>query len=281
MPLRRYVFAATMLLAALAASGLRAAPLDPNSFTSLGTMNLAAGSYTVDTSALTLTGPGTNFNGVVSGSICVFCFDSITVQTGATVTCVGTRPVAFLSKGTAIISGTISADGGDAQVGFTGFTPAGGAGGGAGGTAGDPGLAIPNGNGGGPGGGTASSGNSASGGGGFGSAGANGGGSGTPGMPGGAAYGDLATQLQGGSGGGGGEYTGGGGGGGGIELGAIGAITINSGGILSADGGDGEVANYGASGGGSGGGIYVHSNAALTLAGTIRVRGGGGGKGGC
>lgn len=232
MPLRRYVFAATVLLAALAASGLRAAPLDPNSFTSLGTMNLAAGSYTVDTTALTLTGPGTNFNGVVSGSICVFCFDSITVQTGATVTCVGTRPVAFLSKGTAIISGTISADGGDAQVGFTGFTPAGGAGGGAGGTAGDPGLAIPNGNGGGPGGGTASSGNSAS-------------------------------------------------GGGGIELGAIGAITINSGGILSADGGDGEVANYGASGGGSGGGIYVHSNAALTLAGTIRVRGGGGGKGGC
>ncbi|MBV6516764.1 MAG: hypothetical protein HPKKFMNG_02454 [Planctomycetes bacterium] len=111
MPLRRYVFAATVLLAALAASGLRAAPLDPNSFTSLGTMNLAAGSYTVDTTALTLTGPGTNFNGVVSGSICVFCFDSITVQTGATVTCVGTRPVAFLSKGTAIISGTISADG--------------------------------------------------------------------------------------------------------------------------------------------------------------------------
>ncbi|CAG0929094.1 hypothetical protein PLCT1_00922 [Planctomycetaceae bacterium] len=271
-------------LAALFGSALSAAPLDPASFTSLGTMNLAAGTYTVNSSAMTLTGPGANFTGVASGNICVFCFASITIQTGAIVNCSGTRTVAFLSQSTVSISGLINGDGGDAQVGFTSFTPAGGPGGGAGGLAGNPGVPVANGAGGGTGGGSPASGSGGAGGGGFGSAGSRGGDSTITtdlGQPGGIAYGNLATLLEGGSGGGGGEYTGGGGGGGGIEVGATGNIDIASAGIVSADGGDGEVANYGASGGGSGGGIYVHTAGALTLAGTIRVRGGGGGKGGC
>lgn len=262
---------------ALAASSAAAAPLDPTAFTSLGTLNLAAGTYTVNTDAMTLTGPGTNFTGVASGNTCVFTFADITIQAGAVVNCTGTRTVAFLSQGTATISGTINGNGEDAPAGFISTMPLGGPGGGNGGNGTTPWTA-----GSGPGGGSPSVGTSGSGGGGFANPGANGGDTVAPGgQAGGAAYGDLATQLEGGSGGGGGEMTGGGGGGGGIEVTAVGDVTINAGGLISADGGNGAVANQGASGGGSGGGVIVSSSGLLTLAGTISVVGGDGGIGGC
>ncbi|MCL4730704.1 MAG: hypothetical protein KJ044_09765 [Planctomycetes bacterium] len=269
------------LLLACAAGGLGAAPLDPAAFTSLGTLNLGSGTYTVNTTAMTLTGPSTSFTGVASGNICVFCFASVNIQSGAVLNCTGTRTLAFLSQGSMTIEGTINCNGETAQGTFVGTNYIGGPGGGNGGLAGSSGTTS--GAGSGPGGGMPAINHGGAGGGGFGTAGARGGDGispADPGQNGGPAYGDLSALLQGGSGGGGGWLRGGGGGGGGLELGASGDITILRAGVLSARGGDGEVANQGASGGGSGGGIFVHTPGTLTFGGLIDVRGGGGGKGG-
>src|SRR5215831_14045096 len=68
--------------------------LAPCDFTSLGNLNLLSGSYTINTSGTpTLTGPGTNFTGVVSGGIAVFDFDSVNIGAGVTITAAGTRPL--------------------------------------------------------------------------------------------------------------------------------------------------------------------------------------------
>jgi hypothetical protein len=98
-------------------------------------------------------------------------------------------------------------------------------------------------------------------------------------------YGDLTKALQAGSGGGGSgtEFAGGGGGGGGgggaVELGALGAITIN-GQVLAdgAKGGDSPLFGY-EGGGGSGGGIILDGTT-VTVTGTARVSAGGGGYSG-
>lgn len=272
---------AALLLALCMGASLEATALDPSAFTSLGTLDLPAGNYTVNTTAMTLTGPATNFTGVASGNICVFCFASINIQANAIVKCTGSRTVAFLSQGTITVDGTFDCSGETAQGTFVSTNYIGGPGGGNGGLSGA--SATTSGAGSGTGGGLPALNNGGAGGGGFGTAGARGGDGispADPGQNGGAAYGDLATLLEGGSGGGGGWLNGGGGGGGGLEVGAVGNVTINRTGVLNARGGDGEVANLGASGGGSGGGIFVHSVATLTFGGLIDVRGGGGGKGG-
>jgi len=240
---------------------------------------MPSGTYTVDTTAMTMQGGAINFTGVASGNICVFTFNSIDIQSGAVINCTGSRCVALLSQSTFNLEGTINAAGQNATGTFTGMTYIGGPGGGAGGLTGYP----QGGTGGGPGGGIGALLTGGGGGGGYGTAGARGGDNpaGTePGQNGGPAYGDLATLLEGGSGGGGGDLNGGGGGGGGVELGAAGDITIPRFAVVNARGGDGEVANYGATGGGSGGGVFIHTPATLTFGGLIDVRGGGGGKGG-
>src|SRR5580698_5812016 len=48
--------------------------LNPAAYASLGTFNPGPGTYTIDTTAGTLTGPSTSFTGVLSGGIEVFDF---------------------------------------------------------------------------------------------------------------------------------------------------------------------------------------------------------------
>ena len=97
--------------------------------------------------------------------------------------------------------------------------------------------------------------------------------------PGGAPYGDLARQLQGGSGGGAGSAAAGGGGGGGaIEIGAVGHLAIS--GSILANGGSVSSSTEGGFGGGGGGGgsggsIFLHANSVL-LTGGLSTAGGDG-----
>jgi hypothetical protein len=240
------------------------------------------GTYTVDTTALTLTGPATSLTGTDQGGVAVFSFDNVDIPGTATINVHGSRPFKLLASGSLTLAGVINGSGTSATDSTAGPN-AGGPGGGAGGADGtQPGA--------GPGGGGVSSTHfNGAGGGGFGGTGARGGLStsspgGTAGV-GGGSYGDLnSPSLQGGSGGGGDTFsggtggTGGGGGGGGIAL--VGAtVTVASSGVVLADGGGGAVGT-GASGGGSGGGIVVHGNI-VEIDGALVARGGPGGAGGC
>ncbi|MEZ6073232.1 MAG: hypothetical protein R3C10_23920 [Pirellulales bacterium] len=78
------------------------APLDPNAFTSLGTLDLASGSLTFDTDALTVSGAfsGTGVlkaQGIGIPDIAVFTFDAVTIADGVTLSFVGTRPMRFVA----------------------------------------------------------------------------------------------------------------------------------------------------------------------------------------
>jgi hypothetical protein len=92
-----------------AAGRVRADPLNPLDFTSLGAFPTAPGDYTINTSGTpTLTGPGgTTLTGVVSHGIAVFDFDAIHVTSGETFTGTGSLPLALLSRTNATIAGTI------------------------------------------------------------------------------------------------------------------------------------------------------------------------------
>jgi hypothetical protein len=279
------------LLAAVAASvasmfcnaQAQAAPLDPNSFSSLGTLNIGGGSITIDTDALSITGAAT-FNGATfsqgngAPDVAVFSFGSLNIGAGVTINVVGTRPLALLSQSAMSIASPISVSGSDASSTAGGAAGAGGYGGGTGGTTGSFGS--------GPGGGGGVPTFDHDGGGaGFGGAGGSGFTFSTPG----ASYGDLLIALQGGSGGGGGKSGsgnagGGGGGGGAIELGAVEAMTLSS--SVTSNGGTGANLPF-QGGGGAGGGILLHA-ATFTLstlqaaggAGPISLGAGGGGGGG-
>jgi hypothetical protein len=236
----------------------------------------APGAYTVDTTALTLDGPGDDYIGTDQGGVAVFAFENITILNGATLTVTGTRPLRLVAAGTMSMAGTIIANGASA----TDFTPtaaAGGPGGGAGAAGSGPGTV-----GAGPGGGRTyvSNINNGGGGGGHGGRGAAGAVHTAPetGSQYGAAYG-AALDLQGGSGGGAGPNTSGGGGGGAVELVAK-SLTVASSGSVGVDGGGGAVGAGGASGGGSGGGIRLDGGE-VTVAGVLLARGGQGGIGGC
>jgi hypothetical protein len=265
-----------------AAGRAEAGPLNPLDFASLGAFPTAGGSYTINTSGTpTLTEPnGTTLTGVVFNGIAVFDFDSIVVFPGIppqSITAAGSLPLALLSRTNVTIGGMINVS----AQGI--FTP--GPGGGSG--------QFPNSPSGGPGvgGNSGFTGVAASGagGGGFGGFGGAGTSLGSPGGFGGPSYGDLLRQLQGGSGGGG-PINGlpqagpgpGGGGGGAIDIGAVGSLTIISGGI-SANGGPGgsSAASGFGGGGGSGGGIFLHADSVQLFAGTLlSAAGGDGGAGG-
>jgi hypothetical protein len=254
-----------------------AAPLDPNGFTSLGTLNISSGMLTIDTSTLQVAGAA-SFTGVVHAQggglpdIAVFAFDNINIGSGVTVTVSGARPVALLSKGNAVVGAALDVSAVDALFETVGGAAGpGGAGGGDGGVH-DPPLAPTAGAG--PGGGGVSGG-----GGGFGGA----GGLATQGpTSGGPAYGNLATGLQGGSGGAGhnamifpqtGDWypgSAGGGGGGAVEIGAIGQIQLAS--VTSRGGGAGD-SFLTAGGGGSGGAVLLHGTT-ISISGSIIADGG-------
>ena len=109
-----------------------------------------------------------------------------------------------------------------------------------------------------------------------------------PGGPGGNAYGsETLIPLIGGSGGGGGGHPGGQGGhgGGAIQIGALGRIVLDAGGIIDASGGGGKggiaagVADRGAGGGGGSGGAILLESRLLVLNGALISNGGAGGQG--
>lgn len=234
-----------------------------------------AGTYFVDTSALTLTGPGTNVNGVEQGGVAVFSFDNVSIPASVEIEVEGSRPFKLVAAGDLALAGLIEGSGFDIVGNFQAGPVLGGPGGGSGGTNGS----VP---GGGPGGGGASGDHSGGGGGGgFGGTGATGGGS--PAGAGGAAYGDLNATLQGGSGGAGGSTVsstvGGGGGGGAIALFGS-SVRVTASGEVFVDGGSGAAGGNGASGGGSGGGIQIRGNT-VQMDGLLSAVGGDGGKGGC
>jgi autotransporter-associated beta strand protein len=264
---------------------LSAAPLDPNAFTSLGTLDVSAGTLTINTDTLAISGAAA-FTGVVHvqgpglPDIAVFTFDDIDIAAAVTINFSGTRPLAFLSQGDVAIDTTINLNGGDGGAYSSTMGGAGGlagpAGGHAGGAGGSPGPSEDGATGAGSGAGNGGLVREGS----FetfyeGGSGAGFGGSGGPGYQGsplgGISYGDLLTRLEGGSGGGGGARwsdlfppsfggNGGGGGGGAVEIGAAGNVMLAT---IAANGGSGmgdpsDDARSG--GGGSGGGILVHGN---------------------
>ena len=288
---RRIAIEVTSVCLALTSMvAVQGAPLDPNAFTSLGTLDLSSGSLTFNTSTLSVSGAfsGTGVlqpQGAGLPDIAVFTFDELAIENGVTLNLIGFRPIAILSKGNAMIDQFININGGlPSGGGSIGGTAR--LGGGAGGNG--QGATDPQ-NGSGPGGGgigTPLPGDTdgySGGGGGFGGDGGNGGGLRFDFLaPGGMAYGDLATALQGGSGGGGGirktqlspNAGGGGGSGGAIEIGALGTVYV---GLISIQGGAGaSVPSGGGGGGGSGGAVLLHGQT-VTVAGGILADGGDGG----
>ncbi|MEM8865112.1 MAG: hypothetical protein AAGF31_06145 [Planctomycetota bacterium] len=302
----------SVLTLALSAFGLVSSThgqtLDPLDFASLGTLNLPAGDYTIDTDTLTIfdnTAPGVPlftgvaddqngqadyFNGVWDPvanpgqigipEIAVFTFDGIDLQPSANVTITGRRAIALLSHGDATIGTPLSVDAEFLSMPERGVGGPGGFDGGSsfdiGGTAD---LLAP---GGGPGGGlplpnifndTLPSGN-----GGF-------GGKGRALLSPddsalqGPSYGDLSAALQGGSGAANTSLISrgfaGGGGGGAIEINATESLRIDA--TISARGGDGRDSFYP---GGSGGGVRLIGTDVAIDAAVIAIGGGLGGGGG-
>ena len=147
-PVRAPMLAALLLTAGLGANAL---PLDPLTQPSLGALNLAAGSYTLltDGTAPMLLGPGNALLATgwyvaqadsVNPQVAVFGFDSIGWALGATVTAVGSNPLALLSRGDITIAGTLDAAGRPGGPQNAGLGGRGGPGGGAGGIGGHAGT---------------------------------------------------------------------------------------------------------------------------------------------
>jgi hypothetical protein len=255
---------------------------------------------TIDTTALTLTGPGVagGIDGIVFDTrpqepggpeLAVMHLGDWTVSSGVTVRVVGNRPFVVVSSGDIVLEGVIDAGARGQAPGAGGAGP--GQGDGAGGNGGHD-----------------DSQDSGGGGAGHATAGARGsigcsGFCGGPGEPAGGvagtAYGDVVvTTLAGGAGGGaGGSGTSGalpgcppgvgGAGGGAVQLYTVGTITIggSGGGILAGGGGGTRGGQSGTScassaggGGGAGGVIYVQAER-IELDGTLAANGGGGGSG--
>jgi hypothetical protein len=251
---------------------------------------------TIDTTALTLTGPGLvgGTPGIVfdaqaqepSGpELAVLHLGDWTVTATATVRVVGNRPLVVISSGDIRLQGRIDAGARDLSPGPGGAGP--GQGDGAGGNGGHIGLQ-----------------DSGGGGAGHGNNGARGSigcidGCGGPDEPAGGVAGTTSgdatvTVLTGGSGGGAGGTAGapsgcaqspGGAGGGAVQLYAVGTITMDSGGGILAGGGggvggraSGGCDSTAGGGGGAGGVIYLQA-ARIELAGTLAANGGGGGGG--
>jgi hypothetical protein len=261
-------------LAVLALAGLcltapaGADPLDPLAFGSLGALAVGPGAYTVFTDGAAPTLVDSSLQVLATGwyvaqsdafnpQVAVFSFDSIVVSTGAAITAVGNNPLALLSRGDISFAGQLDAAGragGPQGAGLGGRAgPGGGAGGSGGSGIGQPGVGPGGGQGGFVGLGDCSWGE----GGAYGGAGSHWNPCLTPAV----AYGDPALVLNGGSGGGasGANLFGAGAGGGGVELGALGTITLLGGSLLNVAGGDFGTGLAVNAGGGSGGALLLHA----------------------
>src|SRR4051812_7035618 len=87
-------------------------PLNPNDFASVGSLS-GATTYAFDTGfglgPPTLTEPGgVVFNGVYSNGVAVFDFSDINLAAGSSLTAVGSFPLAILSRGSAILNGSVN-----------------------------------------------------------------------------------------------------------------------------------------------------------------------------
>ncbi|HEY1934005.1 MAG TPA: hypothetical protein VGG99_18495 [Acetobacteraceae bacterium] len=238
-------------------------PLDPNAYTSLGTLNVADGAtitINTDTNTLSVSG-GPTFTGVLQSqpqgsggpNISVFDFSNVLIASGATISMTGSAPLAILSQGSLTENAPF-------------LVPTGALGG-------APGGAVET-NGGGPGGGSFVSdpdpveGDAA--GGGFGGV---GGQDAHYSEGGGPSYGNLQTALQGGSGGSGsGNIYSGTAGGGAVELVAAGTLSLAGG--ASVAGGSGPAGS--SAGAGSGGGIIL-AGSTVAVVGAVSAAGGSGG----
>ena len=303
---RRALVLTSAVIALLAATPSLASPLNPNDFTSLG--SLSGGAISVDTSALTLNGSAGGVLVHQSGGapdIAVYVFNGGSMLGDVTVS--GSNPLAILFQGSGTLAGSVNVSGGlpsefapngtpNEQI--PGYGVAGGANGGVGSN-----YYSGAGDGGGTGGGGAASDAD------YAETGGGGGGFGSKGQSlitayhtaaGGLPYGDLTNAVEAGSGGGGGSKDrfaaatktppsgGGGAGGGALEIGALTDLVIAATADIEANGSRGG--NYGSygGGGGSGGGVLIHSYAVDILAGAIIAADGGnpghlgvGGQGGC
>jgi len=246
------------------------APLDPNAFTSLGSLS-GATNYVFNTgsgSPPTLTENGTTvITGVISNGFAVFDFSDINISTGSTITTSGqlqgSAPLAILSQGSVVLDGSVN-------IGATGRVP--GPGGSAGGINHNNQLGI--------GGATLPGG-----GGGFGGQGGGGGAAGGPNVGGGLALGaapNIFSFFGGGAGFGVGGPTDsnvGGGGGGAFELSALGDISIGGLGISNNGGiGGDDTTGVSAGGGGAGGGIFIATPGQISLFSSLSAAGGAGGS---
>lgn len=145
-------------LSALGAAPLCGAALNPYNYSSLGALELTTpGDYFVDTDAGTITGPGntilftsTAVTSAAEGDVRVFSFDSVFIGDGVTVRGFGSRPLAFLSRTTAFVQGTINVNGYDGINQRGGDAGPGGGGGGGGGNMDGIGVGLAGGGGGGP-----------------------------------------------------------------------------------------------------------------------------------
>ena len=100
---------ATLLLAPAAAAH---AQLDPNAFSSLGTLNITSGTLTINTDTLAMSGAAA-FTGVSIAQadgpqVAVFDFGSITIGSGVTVNITGSQALALLARGDATVQTTLS-----------------------------------------------------------------------------------------------------------------------------------------------------------------------------
>lgn len=289
-PWHRFTYASVLALGLLATgpSIARAEPLDPQAFSSLGTLIVpVGGTLAIDTDALTLTAGGMTYTGVVKAQqsgpeIAVFTFDSVTLNSLSVPTLKGGRALAILSRSDMTTGGSLNFQNfASADPNLGGIGRLGGGSGGNGGNA----LSTSGKDGGGPGGGAGAPASATSLPGIGGSFGGSGSGRVLPGT-----YGNLLTSLVGGSGGGGGNYVatngGGGGGSGGcaVELGATGLFNVTGNIVVSGNSGLVGPANQG--GGGSGGGLLLHGSKLVVLSNVFSAggnsfgtgHGGGGGR---
>ena len=276
-----------LVCAAPAAYAVGVAPLNPNSFGSLGPNPFTtSGTYTIDTSGTTpiLFAPDNSAiaTGTVFNSIAVFTFDTVVIGSNTTVQGLrntGSHPYALLSHGDLTIEGTVDASGA--------------AGGPPGSNGGNGGAAGPGGGGGGGGGADSPSDNP-----GLGGIGAFSGSPGDTVTPGTGGNGGNAGGAIQGEGKGGGGFNGGGGGafggngGTGEVLVATSAVGIGGRAylgdltivLLAASGGGGggpfefEGSTSGAGGGGGGGTVEFACLSNATVSGTVSVNGGNGGS---
>ncbi len=103
------------------------AAFDPNRYASLGDLALlSTDTIVIDTDAGTITGAVTLSSDIVETDLSdedyrIFCFDSVDIPAGATVTITGSLPIAIISRGDFTLAGDLSvsgADGGDTSGSF-------------------------------------------------------------------------------------------------------------------------------------------------------------------